>query len=338
VERLAAGSRVTGTGLIQGSRTAATRIAAVSRVASERLAADLRADAISAVETAKVLREGMAVAAMITGHVVREKLSRPAALPAISGEDPVERVALEPMEASARASRAAIAASAAALAAALAIEEREADLVADAPAMEPAAVAAAEPDPDRAIEMEIDGDFSFPFELTVGATLLITETGHASADIAAVHAIILGQYTGTLRATRSIRVGATGRVDGVLEAPEVEIAEGAVVNGLRAGGQVAEGQPEPVAEPAREAVPEPARTPSPAPGPVAAPDDVPSPPSSELDGASSSRPAAAPVSPSQAREVPVEAGRNAHDGDVDLEEDDEIFVASPTFTEGVSRG
>jgi cytoskeletal protein CcmA (bactofilin family) len=121
-------------------------------------------------------------------------------------------------------------------------EAEEAVLAAEAPAMEPAPMELWE-DPDRVVEMEIDGAFTFPMELSVGATFLITEEGRVTADIAAVHAVIFGHYTGTLRATRSIRVGPAGVVEGQLEAPEIELAPGAVVNGLRAGGPPAPATP-----------------------------------------------------------------------------------------------
>lgn len=156
--------------------------------------------------------------------------------------------------------------------------DSEAYLAADGPAMEP--VATAEPDvsrdPDRVVEMEIDGDFSFPMELSVGGTFLVTESGRAAADISTVHAVVLGRYEGTLRASRTIRVGPQARVEGTLQAPEIQIADGAVVNGLRVSDQPAEAS-------------------------STVRDDALPPP----------RPA---------------------------EEDDEIFVASPIFVEGVSRG
>ena len=96
-------------------------------------------------------------------------------------------------------------------------------------------VGGAASDPERTIEMQIDGEFSFPFELTVGATLLVSASGRLTADIATVHAIVLGRYEGTLRATRTIRIGPGATVDGALDAPEVVIEEGAIVTPPRTG-------------------------------------------------------------------------------------------------------
>jgi cellulose synthase (UDP-forming) len=101
----------------------------------------------------------------------------------------------------------------------------------------------AESDPEHAIEMEITGEFSFPMELSVGATFVIGESGRVVADIATVHAIVLGFYSGTLRASGSIRVGPNARIEGRLETPDLEIAEGAAINGSRASGHSAGSPP-----------------------------------------------------------------------------------------------
>ena len=306
VDSVAAGSRAAAETVSRGTREATGRLAEGSRLAMDRLAEEsrLRSERLAAASRAAAERlaaHSRETAARI-GSVVRTAatplLPVPTSAAAIVPEDEIERIDLEPLSPAALAEIAArvipepdpvpfpsefppemVEAPAAPVAAEVGVES-EAYLAADGPAMEP--TASPEPalweDPDRVVEMEIDGDFSFPMELSVGGTFLVTESGRATADISTVHAVVFGRFEGTLRASRSIRIGPDARVEGTLESPEIEIADGAVVNGLRAGEQA----------------------PDPAP-----PIDLPAPRSSEGEGA---------------------------------KEEDEIFVASPIFVEGVSRG
>ena len=185
----------------------------------------------------------------------------------------------------------------------------------------PVAVAEAEAvaDPDRVIEMEIDGEFTFPFELAVGATVRIAEGGRARADISAVHAIVLGAFTGTLRASRTITVGRTARVEGSLLAPEVQIADGALVNGVRAGfagddAQTFESRASDDHFYASSSIRQE--------GSSAEADDF-----LTGDDATTAAPAQSPPAPASP----------APDSPPAQTADDEIFVASPIFTDGVSH-
>jgi cellulose synthase (UDP-forming) len=98
------------------------------------------------------------------------------------------------------------------------------------------------------IDWTIDGEFTFPGELSVGGTFVVGAGGRVTADIQATNAVIHGEYQGTLKATGTIFVTPTARVTGVLESPEVVVLDGAVVNGHRAG-EVEAPEPEPIPVP-----------------------------------------------------------------------------------------
>jgi cytoskeletal protein CcmA (bactofilin family) len=78
-------------------------------------------------------------------------------------------------------------------------------------------------------EWEIDGEFTFPGELSVGGQFIVGPLGKVVADIATVDAVILGSYAGALRASGRIYVSMMGVVSGSLQAPEIVVAEGATV-------------------------------------------------------------------------------------------------------------
>jgi cellulose synthase (UDP-forming) len=92
---------------------------------------------------------------------------------------------------------------------------------------------------DRSVEPDvdwtIDGEFTFPGELSVGGTFVVGPDARVIADIQATNAVIHGCYKGTLKATGTIFVTPTALVTGVLESPEVVVLDGAFVNGHRAG-------------------------------------------------------------------------------------------------------
>jgi cytoskeletal protein CcmA (bactofilin family) len=75
------------------------------------------------------------------------------------------------------------------------------------------------------IQCEVTG------ELAVGGTLLIGERGKVSADVSTVNAVIVGNYTGNLKASGSVEIASTGRVAGTVESNELVIAKGAVFTG-----------------------------------------------------------------------------------------------------------
>jgi cytoskeletal protein CcmA (bactofilin family) len=81
------------------------------------------------------------------------------------------------------------------------------------------------------IEESIEVECQISGELHVGGTLVIGEHGEVSADITTVNAIIRGQYEGTLKASGSVEIASTGRVNGTIESNELVIAKGADFTG-----------------------------------------------------------------------------------------------------------
>lgn len=75
------------------------------------------------------------------------------------------------------------------------------------------------------VQCEISG------ELAVGGTLVIGDRGRVTADVATVNAVIIGAYSGNLKASGSVEIAATGRVSGTIESNELVIAKGAVFTG-----------------------------------------------------------------------------------------------------------
>jgi cytoskeletal protein CcmA (bactofilin family) len=75
------------------------------------------------------------------------------------------------------------------------------------------------------IECEVSG------EMVVGGRLVIGENAVVSADVQTVDALIMGRYSGNLRASGSIEITAAGRVSGNLETNELIVAKGAIFTG-----------------------------------------------------------------------------------------------------------
>jgi cytoskeletal protein CcmA (bactofilin family) len=75
------------------------------------------------------------------------------------------------------------------------------------------------------VQCEITG------ELNVGGTLVIGDRGRVAADVSTVNAVIIGSYTGNLKASGSVEIAASGRVSGTVESNELVIAKGAVFTG-----------------------------------------------------------------------------------------------------------
>jgi cytoskeletal protein CcmA (bactofilin family) len=295
---------------VQTSRTAAERVTAGSRVAATALGAASTRTAARVRSASDAARA--AVAARSTSLRTKGAPPAPVAVPSRAsgtvadyGDDAVERIALTP-----RAS--------APVEVTQALAEPGGTRVESAPTPPPPAVT---PDPDRIVEMEIDGDFSFPMELAVGATVLITEGGRASADISAVHAIVMGTYRGTLRASRTITVGRTAVVEGVLDAPQVQVADGALVNGVRVGLADVGAVPQTDGS-----------TPA---------DDQSIADSSFMDEGTTTAVAEPPAGDDAEPVAHVETASGPEFPPADSARqptaDDEIFVASPIFTDGISR-
>jgi len=85
------------------------------------------------------------------------------------------------------------------------------------------------------IECEIGG------ELTVGGQLVIGEKGVVNANVQTVDAIIRGAYEGTMVATGTVEITATGRVNGNIETDSLVISKGGSFSGnvVKPGGRQA---------------------------------------------------------------------------------------------------
>jgi len=83
------------------------------------------------------------------------------------------------------------------------------------------------------IECEVGG------ELNVGGQLVIGEKGVVNATVQTVDAIIRGAYEGTMVATGTVEITATGRVNGNIETDSLVISKGGFFNGnvVKTGGR-----------------------------------------------------------------------------------------------------
>jgi cytoskeletal protein CcmA (bactofilin family) len=83
------------------------------------------------------------------------------------------------------------------------------------------------------IECEVGG------ELSVGESLVVGQKGVVTADVWTVDAVIHGSYTGTLVATGTVEIAATGHVTGNIETDSLVISKGGFFNGsvIRANGR-----------------------------------------------------------------------------------------------------
>jgi len=85
------------------------------------------------------------------------------------------------------------------------------------------------------IECEVGG------ELNVGGQLVIGEKGVVNANVQTVDAVIRGLYEGTMVATGTVEITATGRVNGNIETDSLVISKGASFSGnvVKPGGRQA---------------------------------------------------------------------------------------------------
>jgi cytoskeletal protein CcmA (bactofilin family) len=81
------------------------------------------------------------------------------------------------------------------------------------------------------VEESIEVQCDISGTLRVGGTLVIGERARVSADVMTVNAIIKGSYMGTLKASGSVEIAATGRVTGTLDSRELVIVKGATFTG-----------------------------------------------------------------------------------------------------------
>ena len=79
---------------------------------------------------------------------------------------------------------------------------------------------------DLEVNGTVEGDVKLPDN-----TLIVGQSGHVKASIAAKSILIVGRVTGDVTATERIEIEASGIVEGDLRAPRLLVKEGAVMNG-----------------------------------------------------------------------------------------------------------
>ena len=79
-------------------------------------------------------------------------------------------------------------------------------------------------------DLEIDGQVEGTVNLK-NHQLTIGPNGNLKAEVTAKNIVVIGKVTGNLVAAERIEVQATGIVDGDVQAPRLNVQEGAVLNG-----------------------------------------------------------------------------------------------------------
>jgi cytoskeletal protein CcmA (bactofilin family) len=79
---------------------------------------------------------------------------------------------------------------------------------------------------DMTIAGRVEGDVAVPAN-----TLVIARQAKIQGDIVAREVVVHGQVSGSVKADRRLEVGETGSIDGDINAPSMEVAEGAVLHG-----------------------------------------------------------------------------------------------------------
>ena len=79
--------------------------------------------------------------------------------------------------------------------------------------------------------LRIDGTLEGTIKATNEATLILSESARIKGEIEVPNVKIHGIVQGNVRASKSLAIGATGRVTGDLEYFQLSIQEGASVNG-----------------------------------------------------------------------------------------------------------
>ena len=72
----------------------------------------------------------------------------------------------------------------------------------------------------------IDGDINVRDH-----TLIVTDRARVRGNITATSVVVHGEVAGSITAKRRVEIGETGSVDGDIEAPSMNIAEGARLTG-----------------------------------------------------------------------------------------------------------
>ena len=79
--------------------------------------------------------------------------------------------------------------------------------------------------------VRIDGQFEGNIKSSKEGTLIISETALVKGEIDVPNLLLHGTVRGNVRASKSIQIGAKGRLDGDLEYTMLTLSQGASVNG-----------------------------------------------------------------------------------------------------------
>ncbi|GMQ99894.1 MAG: polymer-forming cytoskeletal protein [Zetaproteobacteria bacterium] len=79
--------------------------------------------------------------------------------------------------------------------------------------------------------VRIDGKFEGNIRSTNEGTLIVSEEAQIIGEVDVPNLLLHGTVRGNVRATKSLKIGPTGRLNGDVEYSVVSLAEGAAVNG-----------------------------------------------------------------------------------------------------------
>ena len=79
-------------------------------------------------------------------------------------------------------------------------------------------------------DLVIDGEVAGTIELRQHV-VTVGRPGRVQAEVSARSVVVLGRVQGDIRAGEKVSIGESGRVDGVVSAPRVAVADGAHVQG-----------------------------------------------------------------------------------------------------------
>jgi len=79
--------------------------------------------------------------------------------------------------------------------------------------------------------VRIDGKFEGNIRSTNEGTLIVSEEAQIVGEVDVPNLLLHGTVRGNVRATKSLKIGPTGRLNGDVEYSIVSLAEGAAVNG-----------------------------------------------------------------------------------------------------------
>jgi len=79
--------------------------------------------------------------------------------------------------------------------------------------------------------VRIDGKFEGNIRSTNDGTLIVSESAEITGEVDVPNLLLHGTVRGNVRATKSLKIGPTGRLNGDVEYNLVTLSEGAAVNG-----------------------------------------------------------------------------------------------------------